>query len=144
MLHFFARHLWLIAAGGGAGVAGRYLQLYIRHAHNVILPDPSVDLLKLHELCGYNAHALVGIAPGIRSWTCADTQGAVAYNEFGKVWLVPGDPIASAESLAPVTEGFLRQARAEDRVVGFMPVTERFAKHSGNLGLRAVKIGSAP
>jgi len=144
VLHFFARHLWLIAAGGGAGVAGRYLQLYIRHAHNVILPDPSVDLLKLHELCGYNAHALVGIAPGIRSWTCADTQGAVAYNEFGKVWLVPGDPIASAENLAPVTEGFLRQARAEDRVVGFMPVTERFAKHSGNLGLRAVKIGSAP
>jgi len=136
--------LWLIAAGGGAGVAGRYLQLYIRHAHNLIPPDPTVDLLKLHQSCGYNAHALVGIAPGIRSWTSADTKGAVAYNEFGNVWLVPGDPLAGAENLATVTEGFLRCARAEGRVVGFMPVTERFAKHSGNLGLRAVKIGSAP
>ena len=144
MLHFFARHLWLIAAGGGAGVAGRYLQLYIRHAHNLILPDPTVNLLRLHESCGYNAHALVGIAPGIRSWTSADKQGAVAYNEFGKVWLVPGDPLADAENLTTVTDGFLRQARAEGRVVGFMPVTERFAKHSDRLGLRAVKIGSAP
>ena len=144
MLHFFARHLWLIAAGGGAGVAGRYLQLYIRHNHNLLPADPTVDLLKLHESCGYNAHALVGIAPGIRSWTSADTKGAVAYNEFGKVWLVPGDPLAADEDLATVTAGFLRRARAEDRVVGFMPVTERFAKHSSGLGLRAVKIGSAP
>lgn len=144
MLHFFARHLWLIAAGGGAGVAGRYLQLYIRHAHNLILPDPRVDLLKLHQSCGYNAHALVGIAPGIRSWTSSETQGAVAYNEFGNVWLVPGDPIASADKVATVTEGFLREARTQGRVVGFMPVTQRFAKHSGNLGLRAVRIGSAP
>jgi pimeloyl-ACP methyl ester carboxylesterase len=144
VLHFFAQHVWLIVAGGGVGVAGRYLQLYIRHAHNLILPDPTVDLLKLHQLCGYNAHALVGIAPGIRSWTSADTEGAVAYNEFGKVWLVPGDPLASAENLAKVTEGFLRQARAEGRFVGFMPVTEQFAKHSSSLGLRAVKIGSAP
>jgi pimeloyl-ACP methyl ester carboxylesterase len=144
VFHFFARHLWLIAAGGGAGVAGRYLQLYIRHVHKVILPDPIVDLLRLHQSCGYNAHALVGIAPGIRSWTSTDTRGAVAYNQFGKVWLVPGDPLAGAEDLATVTESFLRRARADGRVVGFMPVTERFAKHSSRLGLRAIKIGSAP
>lgn len=144
MLHFFARHLWLIAAGGGAGVAGRYLHLYIRQAHNLLLPDPTVDLLKLHQSCGYNAHALVGITPGIRCWTGAEIKGAVAYNEFGKVWLVPGDPIANAEDLATVSAGFLRCARTEGRAVGFMPVTERFAKHSSSLGLRAVKIGSAP
>jgi len=134
----------LIVAGGGAGVAGRYLQLYIRHTHKLILPDPTVDLLKLHQLCGYNAHALVGIVPGIRSWTSTEAQGAVAYNEFGHVWLVPGDPLASRENLATVTGEFLRAARAQGRVVGFMPATEQFAKQSSGLGLRAVRVGSAP
>ena len=143
MLHFFAQHPWLIVAGGGgAGVAGRYLRLYIRHAHKVLLPDPAVELLRLYQLHGYNAHALVSITPGIRLWTSA--EGAVAYNEIGKVWLVPGDPLASAENLTPVAQSFLRKAVAERRVVGFIPATDQFAKHGRDLGLRAVKIGSAP
>jgi len=145
LLHFFAQHLWLIVAGGGGvGVAGRYLQLYIRHTHNVILPDPTVDLFRFYQSHGYNAHALVGIARGTRVWTCPETEGAVAYNEFGQVWLVPGDPLASVENLAKVSDCFLQKARAEGRVVGFMPATEQFAKQSSGLGLRAIKIGSAP
>jgi len=145
MLHFFAQHPWLIVAGGGsAGVAGRYLSLYIRHAHKLTLPDPAVDLLRLYRLHGYNAHALIGIARGIRLWTSPETDGAVAYNEFGRVWLVPGDPLTSAENLAPVSERFLRKAAAERRVVGFVPATEQFAKHNRELGLRAIKIGAAP
>lgn len=127
------------------GVAGRYLQLYIRHTHhNLILPDPTVDLLKFFQLHGYNAHALIGVARGTRLWTCQETEGAVAYNEFGKVWLVPGDPLASVENLAKVSDCFLQKAHAEGRVVGFMPATEQFAKQSNGLGLRAIKIGSAP
>jgi pimeloyl-ACP methyl ester carboxylesterase len=144
VLHFLSQHLWLIVAGGGGGVAGRYLQLYIRRTQKLLLPDPTVDLLRLQQSCGYNAHTLVGIAPGIRGWTCPETGGAVAYNEFGKVWLIPGDPLATAENLAKVTEGFLRKARAEGRVVGFMPATEQFARCSSGVGLRAVKVGSAP
>ena len=144
MLHFLSRHLWVLFAGGGAGVAGRYLTLYIRHAHKVLLPDPGVELLRLHQLHGYNSHSLVCIAPGIRLWTAANKQGAVAYNEFGKVWLVPGDPLASVENLATVSAGFLQQARAEGCVVGFMPATQQFARLSGALGLRAIKVGSAP
>ena len=144
LLHFFTQHLWLIVAGGGVGVAGRYLQLYIRHTHNLILPDPTVDLFRFYQLHGYNAHALIGIATGTRLWTCPETEGAVAYNEFGRVWLVPGDPLASVENLAKVSDCFLQKARAEGRVVGFMPATEQFAKHSSGLGLRAIKIGSAP
>ena len=142
MLHFFTQHPWLIVAGSGVGVAGRYLRLYIRHAHKLILPDPTIDLLRLYQLHGYNAHALVSITRGIRLWTCS--KGTVAYNEFGRVWLVPGDPLASPEKLAPVTERFLRKAVAANRVVGFVPATEQFAKHSRELGLRAVKIGAAP
>jgi len=144
VLHFFSEHPWLIVAGSGVGVAGRYLRLYIRHNHKLILPDPAVELLSLYKLHGYNAHALVGIARGTRLWTSPETGGAVAYNEFGKVWLVSGDPLASAEDLAQVSDSFLRTAAAEGRVVGFMPATEQFAKHSGELGLRAIKIGSAP
>lgn len=144
LLHFFAQHLWLIVAGGGVGVAGRYLHLYIRHTHNLILPDPTIDLFKFYQLHGYNAHALVGIVTGTRLWTSPETDGAVAYNEFGKVWLVPGDPLASVENLAKVSDCFLQKARAEGRVVGFMPATEQFAKQSRGLGLRAIKIGAAP
>ena len=143
-LHFFTQHIWLIVAGGGVGVAGRYLQLYIRHTHNLILPDPTVDLLRFYQSHGYNAHALVGIARGTRLWTCPEAEGAVAYNEFGKVWLVPGDPLASVENLATVSDCFLKKARAEGRVVGFMPATAQFAKQNRSLGLRAIKIGSTP
>jgi phosphatidylglycerol lysyltransferase len=144
VLHFLSQHLWLIAAGGGVGVAGRYLQLRMRHTHNLILPDPTVDLLRRYQLHGYNAHALVGITSGIRLWTCSETDGAVAYNEFGKVWLVPGDPLASIENLAQVSDRFLKKARAEGRIVGFIPATQQFARFSSSLGLRAIKIGSAP
>ena len=144
LLHFFNQHLWLIVAGGGAGVAGRYLQLYIRHTHNLILPDPTIDLFKYYQLHGYNAHALVGIASGTSLWNCPEIEGAIAYNEFGKVWLVPGDPLASVEKLAKVSDCFLKKARAEGRVVGFMPATEQFVKQSSGLGLRAIRIGSAP
>jgi phosphatidylglycerol lysyltransferase len=144
LLHFFSQHPWLIVAGSGAGVAGRYLRLYIRHAHKLILPDPAVDLLKLYQLHGYNAHALVGISRKIRLWTSLETKGAVAYNEFGKVWLVAGDPLASAEDLVQVSRSFLRKAGASGRVVAFMPATEQFAKYNSELGLRAIKIGAAP
>jgi pimeloyl-ACP methyl ester carboxylesterase len=142
--HFFGQHLLWIAAGGGLGVAGHYLQLRIRQAYRVVLPDPSVELLRLQQLYGYNAHALVAIAPGARLWSCRETQGAVSYNEFGKVWLVPGDPLASEENLVEVAGRFVGTASALGRVVGFMPATHQFAKHSNRLGLRAIKIGSAP
>lgn len=144
LLHFFNQYLWLIVAGGGVGVAGRYLQLYIRYTHTLILPDSTIDLLKFYQLHGYNAHALVGIATGTCLWICPETEGAIAYNEFGKVWLVSGDPLASVEKLAKVSDCFLQKARAERRVVGFMPATEQFAMQSSGLGLRAIKIGSAP
>src|SRR5262249_28449809 len=144
ILHFISRHLWLVVAGGGVGVAGRYLQLYFRHAHKLVLPDPQVDLLRLHQSYGYNEHTLVGISPGVHLWRCSEVEGAVAYNEIGKAWLVPGDPLASGENLLQVAESFLREARAQGRVVAFMPASQRFARHSNRLGLRAVKVGSAP
>ena len=142
--HFLSHHLWLIPASGGAGVIGRYIQLRIRQAHRLIPPDPTTELLRLHELHGYNAHSLVGIASGVRFWSSPETDGAINFNEFGKVWLVPGEPLAGPDSQAALTDRFLRLASAKGRTVAFFPASERFAKHSNQLGLRVVKIGSAP
>ena len=122
----------------------RYIQLRMRQAHRVILPDPCEELLRFHELHGYNAHSLIGIASDVRLWSCPETAGAVGFNDFGKVWLVPGEPLTSADNQVTLAENFLRAAKAKGRTVGFLPTTERFAKHSRQLGLRAIKIGSAP
>lgn len=142
--HFFSHHTWLIPASSGAGIVVRYIQLRMRQAHRVILPDPTAELLRLHELYGYNAHSLVGIGSAARIWSSPETEGAVGFNDFGKVWLVPAEPLASAGNQAALADCFLRAASAEGCTVGFLPATERFAKHSSQLGLRAVKIGSAP
>ena len=144
LLHFVNHHLWLIVAGGGVGVAGRYVHLYIRYTHTLILPDRTIDLFNFYQLHGYNAHALVGVATATCLWICPETEGAVAYNDFGKVWLVAGDPLASVDKLAKVSDYFLQKARAEGRVVGFMPATEQFARHARGLNLHAIRIGSAP
>ena len=142
--HFLIHHLWLIPAGGGAGLLGRYVQMRIRQAHRVMPPDPSAQLLLMHDLHGYNAHSLIAIASGVRLWSCRETPGAIGFSEFGKVWLVAGEPLASANGQAALADRFLQAARAEGRTVGFLPVTERFAKNSSELGLRAIKIGAAP
>ena len=142
--HLLGQHMWLIAASGGAGVAGRYVRLRMLQAHRILLSDPGVDPLRLHGLHGYNAHSLVGITPSARIWSCPELEGAVTFNDFGKVWLVPGEPLANNESQVALADRFMRTARANGRSVGFLPATERFAKHSRRLGLRAVKIGAAP
>jgi len=142
--HFFSQLTWLIPAGGGASVVARYIQLRIRQAHRVIFPDPCEKLLQLHEQHGYNAHSLVGITAETRLWSCPETGGTIGFNDFGKVWLVPGEPLANSEHQAILANSFLRTARAKGRTVGFIPVTERFARHSRQLRLRAVKIGAAP
>ena len=124
-MFFHLGHLiWLISASGGAGIAGRYIQLRVRQAHRIIPPDPSTELLRLHELYGYNAHSLVGIASGARLWSCQETEGAVAFNDFGKVWLVPGEPLASPDSQATLAHRFLQAASAAGRTVGFLPVKQ--------------------
>ena len=142
--HFLSQLSWLIPAGGGASVVARYIRLRMRQAHRVILPDPAKTLLQLHEKHGYNEHSLVGISSETQLWSCPQTEGAIGFNDFGKVWLVPGEPLAKIDNQAVLAHHFLRAARAKGRTVGFLPVTERFAKHSRELGLRAVKVGSAP
>src|SRR5664279_5487779 len=100
--HLAVHNLWWLAAGS-AGVAARYARLRTRtrrFVRDVNDDNPTEELLRLQELHGYNAHSLVGIAPGARLWACPQVAGAITYNEFGRVWLVPGEPLAYPDDVA--------------------------------------------
>lgn len=137
--------LWWLAVAG-AGVAARYVHLRARPfpRSDFAADESRIRLLQEQENHGYNAHSLVSIAPGARFWSCPEIEGAITYNEFGKVWLVPGDPLASQEDALELARRFIAAAREEGRFAAFMPVTERFAMQAAPLGLRAMKIGAAP
>lgn len=139
--HFAAHHLWWLAAG----VAARYVQVRARPLRLARYPkeDPTARLLQEQESHGYNAHSLVSIG-GASFWSCPEVSGAIAYNEFGKVWLVPGDPLTRPENVAELTRRFIEAARDEGRIVAFMPTTERFALLTKSLDLRTIKIAAAP
>lgn len=143
--HFAAHHLWWLAVGG-AGAAARYVRLRARPLRLVEFEEyvATEDLLHEQSCHGYNAHSLVSIAPGARLWSCPQVDGAITYNEFGKVWLVPGDPLAHPDNVAELTRRFVEAARAEGRFAAFMPATARFARQAAPLGLHAVKIAAAP
>lgn len=143
--HFAAHHLWWLAVGG-AGVAARYARLRTRPLRLVQFEEyeATSDLLHQQAAYGYNAHSLVSIAPGARLWSCPQIDGAITYNEFGKVWLVPGDPLAHPDDVMELTRRFVEAAREEGRFAAFMPATARFAGQVAPLGLHAVKIAAAP
>ena len=142
--HSAARDLWWLAIAGG-GAAARYVRLRTRsRITRYSEVTPTTCLLDEQQEHGYNAHSLVSIAPGARVWHCPEVYGAIVYNEFGKVWLVPADPLTNQENVTELTRRFIAAAHEAGRLVAFMPVTERFAIQAAPLGLRVVKIGAAP
>jgi lysylphosphatidylglycerol synthetase-like protein (DUF2156 family) len=100
--------------------------------------------LRLQTLYGYNAHSLVSIAPGASAWTMPGIDGAIIYNEFNRVWLAAGDPLARPEDVTALARGFVAAAHQAGRLAAFVPATHRFAHEATTLGLSAIKIGAAP
>ena len=143
--HAAAHNLWWLAVAG-SGAAARYVHLRTRSRITRYRGPETLAVLPLgeHLQHAYNAHSLVSLAAGAQVWSCPEVEGAIVYNEFGKVWLVSGDPLADQESTFELTRRFIAAAREEHRFVAFMPVTERFALQAGSLGLRAIKVGAAP
>jgi len=145
--HIPVHDLWWLAAGG-AGYGTRYARQRVRiarsKAHRARLPDPTDNLLRLQTLYGYNAHSLVSIAPGASAWTMPGIDGAIIYNEFNRVWLAAGDPLAKPEDVTVLARGFVAAAHQAGRIVAFVPATHRFAHEATTLGLSAIKIGAAP
>src|SRR5882672_1329426 len=137
--------LWWLAVAG-AGVAARYVRLRARPSPLTRFggDESTIRLLQEQLAHGYNAHSLVSIAPGARFWSCPEIEGAITYNEFGKVWLVPGDPLVNPENATELTRRFIEAAREKGRFAAFLPATERFALQAAPLGLRALKIAAAP
>src|SRR5436190_18829853 len=142
------RDLWWLAAGGGAGYGARYMKMRVdaaltarrrRHA-----PDPTGELLRLQTLYGYSPHSLVSIAPGALLWSTPDIDGAIVYGEFGRVWLAAGDPLAPFDEMAELARRFAAFARTKNRVVAFVPGTNRFARIVAPKNFSAVKVGASP
>src|SRR5215831_8450659 len=140
--------LWWIAAGGSAGYGARYMKSRIDAALSARrrkrLPDPTGELLRLQTLYGYNAHALVSIAPGALRWATPDIDGAIIYGEFGRVWLAAGDPLAPADEMAHLAGQFAAVAKRKGRIVAFVPTTASFARTLTEDGFSGVKVGASP
>src|SRR5215813_14166007 len=140
--------LWWIAAGGSAGYGARYMKSRIDAALSARrrkrLPDPTGELLRLQTLYGYNAHALVSIAPGALRWATPDIDGAIIYGEFGSVWLAAGDPLAPLDDRAELARQFATYAKKKNRVVAFVPTTCEFAALLAPRDFAAIKVGAAP
>ncbi|MFN2530754.1 MAG: phosphatidylglycerol lysyltransferase domain-containing protein [Pyrinomonadaceae bacterium] len=145
--HIPIHDLWWLAAGG-AGYGARYVRHKVRtaraYARRLRLPDPTDELLQLQQKYGYNCHSLVSIAPGARSFTTNGIEGAIIYGEFGRVWLAAGDPLCPEANSVALARAFISAANREKRSAAFVPCTERFAQHTTELGLSAIKIASAP
>ena len=140
--HFPARDLWWLAAGG-LGYGARYLQLRAR-AGRIHPPDATGNLLRLQTLYGYNAHSLVSIAHGVRVWTTPDIDGAIVYNDSGRVRLATGDPLADESEASELARQFILAARNAGRIAAFVPTTTRFAESMAGADLTTVIIGAAP
>lgn len=140
--------LWWIAAGGSAGYGARFMKHRIDAVLNARrrkrLPDPTGELLRLQTLYGYNAHALVSIAPGALSWSSPEIDGAIIYGEFGRVWLAAGDPLTALPDRAELARQFAADARKKNRVIAFIPTSSDFARLMAPHDFSAVKVGAAP
>ncbi len=141
--HIPVHQLWWLAAGG-AGYGARYIRLRLRLARRPRAVDPTADLLRLQTQHGHNAHSLVSIAPGARSWSMPGIDGAIIYSDFGRVWLAAGDPLAKPGDTKLLAMGFVEAARKAKCTAAFVPATQRFAQEAIPLGLSAIKIGAAP
>src|SRR5436309_10283957 len=126
LLHIYipVRHLWWLAASGGAGYGARYMKARINFAlaerRRRRTPDPTGELLRLQMLHGYNAHSLVSIAPGASLWSSPEIDGAIIYGEFGRVWLAAGDPLSAPEDMVELARQFAAFAKRKNRVVAFV------------------------
>lgn len=143
--HFPARDLWWLAVGG-LGYGARYLRLRALRARatRISPPDATGNLLRLQTLYGYNAHSLVSVAQGARVWTTPEIDGAIVYNESGRVWLATGDPLAAETETSELAKHFILAAQHSGRIAAFVPTTTRFAESMAVANVTTVKIGAAP
>jgi phosphatidylglycerol lysyltransferase len=140
--------LWWLAAGGSAGYGARYMKASIGAAltarRRSRLSDPTGELLRLQTLYGHNPYSLASIAPGALVWSTPDIDGGIVYGEFGRVWLVAGDPLGSLANMPELARQFAAFARRKNRVVAFVAASAEFAALNAPDDFTVVKIGASP
>ncbi len=102
------------------------------------------NLLRLQTRYGYNAHSLVGISENAKAWFDFRTQSGLTYTEHGRIRLVAGEMLGADGNIQAAVSRFVDEARADKKLVAFMPTTEKFARAIAPLGFEAVKIGASP
>lgn len=107
-------------------------------------PDPTGELLRLQTLYGYNPYSLASIASGASVWSTPDFDGAIIYGEFGRVWLVAGDPLAALEDMPELAGQFAAFAKRKNRAVAFVPASAEFARLITPDDFVVVKVGASP
>jgi lysylphosphatidylglycerol synthetase-like protein (DUF2156 family) len=140
--------LWWLAAGGSAGYGARYMKARIGAVLTARrrgrLPDPTGELLRLQTLYGYNPYSLASIARGALVWSTPDIDGCVIYGEFGRVWLVAGDPLAPLKDMPELARQFAAFAKRKKRVVAFVAASAEFSRLIPPDDFTVVKIGALP
>jgi phosphatidylglycerol lysyltransferase len=140
--------LWWLAAGGTVGYGARYFRARIGSVLTTRLrsrlPDPTGELLRLQTLYGNNPYSLASIARGALVWSTPDIDGGVIYGEFGRVWLVAGDPLAPLEDMPELARQFAAFAKRKNRVVAFVAASAEFARLITPDDFTAVKVGASP
>lgn len=101
-------------------------------------------LLKWQAEQGYSEHSLVSIFPSSSTWADPNGLGAVCYLEVGNTWLSAGDPLASNENLLTVASGFVNAARKANKLIAFVPTSDRLAKFADELDLDLLPVGVSP
>lgn len=103
--------------------------------------DMQRRVLELVLRHGWNATAFQTLGGGYRYFFQGD--GCVAYVDTGSAWVVAGAPIAANESLADITQAFLREAQKAGRRCCFFGTEERFLEATANV-TRSLRIGEQP
>ncbi|CAN5473525.1 hypothetical protein BH10ACI3_BH10ACI3_25500 [soil metagenome] len=145
MLHLVA--VSEILAFAGASTSTFYLawqRSKVQKWLTIIPRQDDRDVLRLQSQYGYNEHSFVGISVQPEVWIDKANNGAVSYNENGKVWVVAGEPLGREEDLPEITRQFLKFARTKKKIVAFLPATEKFARSVASADARIVKVGAAP
>ena len=100
--------------------------------------------LSIQSLFGYNEHSFVGVSVQSKVWFDEDHNGAVCYNERGRMWIVGGEPLGCEKDIPAITNAFIRHARSNRKIVAFLPTTEKFARSITERGTRIAKVGASP
>ena len=92
---------------------------------------------------GANTNAYVTLLPPpFIFFTAPGIDGAIAYQQYGRVWLCGGDPICAEVDIVPLAAAFCRAAKRARVTVAFLPATPRAMRLlTERLGFDFVKVG---